>query len=71
MKGSLSLPQDVETASDLRIDLDAKLASLRNELDFVTKTQEEVWNILGASFPSAEQTLAMICLTGTFLSCFV
>jgi len=34
--------QDIESASDLRIDLDAKFSSLKNELDFVSKTQEEV-----------------------------
>lgn len=37
-------------ASDLRIDLDAKLSSLKNELDFVTKTQEEVKSTLVVFF---------------------
>lgn len=32
-------------ASELRIDLDAKYSSLKDELDFVTKTQEEVQRI--------------------------
>ncbi|XP_007229380.2 thread biopolymer filament subunit gamma isoform X2 [Astyanax mexicanus] len=36
-----SMKKDIEAASDLRIDLDAKYASLKSELDFVTKTQEE------------------------------
>lgn len=34
--------KDIEMASDLRIDLDAKFSSLKNELDFVSRTQEEV-----------------------------
>ncbi|XP_030631736.1 thread biopolymer filament subunit gamma [Chanos chanos] len=36
-----AMKKDIEMASDLRIDLDAKYSSLKNELDFVTKTQEE------------------------------
>ena len=38
----LLLLKDVEVASDLRIDLDAKYSSLKNDLEFVTKTQDEV-----------------------------
>uniref|UniRef100_A0A671N9B3 Zgc:136930 n=1 Tax=Sinocyclocheilus anshuiensis TaxID=1608454 RepID=A0A671N9B3_9TELE len=36
-----AMKKDIELASDLRIDLDAKYSSLKNELDFVNKTQEE------------------------------
>ncbi|XP_073671193.1 thread biopolymer filament subunit gamma isoform X2 [Paramisgurnus dabryanus] len=36
-----AMKKDIEMASDLRIDLDAKFSSLKNELDFITKTQEE------------------------------
>ncbi|XP_056095493.1 thread biopolymer filament subunit gamma isoform X3 [Rhinichthys klamathensis goyatoka] len=36
-----AMKKDIELASDLRIDLDAKFSSLKNELDFVSKTQEE------------------------------
>ncbi|XP_043073184.1 thread biopolymer filament subunit gamma isoform X2 [Puntigrus tetrazona] len=36
-----AMKKDIELASDLRIDLDAKYSSLKNELDFVSKTQEE------------------------------
>uniref|UniRef100_A0A8C2CU83 Zgc:136930 n=1 Tax=Cyprinus carpio TaxID=7962 RepID=A0A8C2CU83_CYPCA len=36
-----AIKKDIELASDLRIDLDAKYSSLKNELDFVNKTQEE------------------------------
>ncbi|KAL7876342.1 hypothetical protein AOLI_G00113050 [Acnodon oligacanthus] len=36
-----AMKKDIEAASDLKIDLDAKYASLKSELDFVTKTQEE------------------------------
>ncbi|KAL4623421.1 thread biopolymer filament subunit gamma-like isoform X1 [Arapaima gigas] len=36
-----TMKRDIETASDLRIDLESKLSSLKNELDFITKTQEE------------------------------
>ena len=38
----LLLLKDVEVASDLRIDLDAKYSSLKNDLEVVTKTQDEV-----------------------------
>uniref|UniRef100_A0A672PAV0 Thread biopolymer filament subunit gamma-like n=1 Tax=Sinocyclocheilus grahami TaxID=75366 RepID=A0A672PAV0_SINGR len=36
-----AMKKDIELTSDLRIDLDAKYSSLKNELDFVNKTQEE------------------------------
>ncbi|KAF5904115.1 thread biopolymer filament subunit gamma-like, partial [Clarias magur] len=36
-----AMKRDIEAASDVRIDLDAKYSSLKNELDFVTKTQQE------------------------------
>uniref|UniRef100_A0A9J8BFN9 Zgc:136930 n=1 Tax=Cyprinus carpio carpio TaxID=630221 RepID=A0A9J8BFN9_CYPCA len=36
-----AMKKDIELASDLRIDLDAKYSSLKNELDFVNQTQEE------------------------------
>ncbi|XP_056600021.1 thread biopolymer filament subunit gamma isoform X2 [Triplophysa dalaica] len=36
-----AMKKDIEMASDLRIDLDAKFSSLKNELDFVSRTQEE------------------------------
>ncbi|XP_067108919.1 thread biopolymer filament subunit gamma [Osmerus mordax] len=36
-----AMKKDVEVASDLRIDLDAKYSSLKNDLEFVTKTQDE------------------------------
>nr|XP_015210110.1 PREDICTED: thread biopolymer filament subunit gamma-like [Lepisosteus oculatus] len=36
-----AMKRDIETASDLRIDLDAKYQSLNNELDFISKTHEE------------------------------
>ncbi|KAG5841818.1 hypothetical protein ANANG_G00170990 [Anguilla anguilla] len=36
-----AMKKDIEMASDLRIELDAKSSSLKNELDFITKTQEE------------------------------
>ena len=39
-------------ASDVRIDLDAKYSSLKSELDFVSKTQEEV---RGASVKNSER----------------
>ncbi|XP_048858047.1 thread biopolymer filament subunit gamma isoform X1 [Brienomyrus brachyistius] len=59
-----SMKRDVETASDLRIDLDAKLASLRNELDFVTKTQEEELSTLQAKLgtTSMEKSVSMIAV---------
>ncbi|MBN3304329.1 TBFG protein, partial [Amia calva] len=36
-----AMKKDIETASELRIELDAKYQSLNNELDFLTKTHEE------------------------------
>ncbi|XP_051555930.1 thread biopolymer filament subunit gamma isoform X2 [Myxocyprinus asiaticus] len=36
-----AMKKDIEMASDLRIDLDAKYSSLKNELEFVSKMQEE------------------------------
>ncbi|XP_018613041.2 thread biopolymer filament subunit gamma isoform X2 [Scleropages formosus] len=36
-----AMKKDIDAASELRIDLDAKLSSLKNELDFITKTQAE------------------------------
>lgn len=36
-----AMKKDIEMASDLRIELDAKSSSLKNELDFITKTQDE------------------------------
>ncbi|XP_058878634.1 thread biopolymer filament subunit gamma [Acipenser ruthenus] len=36
-----AMKRDIETASDLRIDLESKYQSLSTELDFVTKTHEE------------------------------
>ncbi|KAJ8279516.1 hypothetical protein COCON_G00065820 [Conger conger] len=57
-----AMKKDIETASDMRIDLDAKQSSLKNELDYVTKTQiEELASLhtkLGSS--STEKSVAMI-----------
>lgn len=36
-----AMKKDIELASDLRIDLDAKYSSLKDELDYVSKTQEQ------------------------------
>ncbi|TRY91227.1 hypothetical protein DNTS_035564 [Danionella cerebrum] len=36
-----AMKKDIEMASELRIELDAKYSSLKDELDYVSKTQEE------------------------------
>ncbi|XP_051554088.1 thread biopolymer filament subunit gamma-like isoform X5 [Myxocyprinus asiaticus] len=48
-----AMKKDIEMASDLRIDLDAKYSSLKNELNFVTKTQEEELSSLQSKLGTA------------------
>ncbi|KAJ8397417.1 hypothetical protein AAFF_G00439660 [Aldrovandia affinis] len=57
-----AMKKDIDMASDLRIDLDAKYSSLKNELDFVTKTQEEELSGLQSKLgtTSMETSVSMI-----------
>ncbi|KAG9347738.1 hypothetical protein JZ751_003752, partial [Albula glossodonta] len=57
-----AMRKDIEMASDLQIDLNAKQSSLKNELDFVNKTQMEELSSLQAKLgpSSMDMSVSMI-----------